>query len=52
LKTARQAVGRVGLDVLDTEDEVVLCEQDVVGLGQTDGLPEASLVQTPGSRSA
>ena len=47
-------MGHVGLNVLDTEDEVVLCEQDVVGLGQADGLPEASalLVQTPGSRLA
>ena len=47
-------MGHVGLDVLDTEDEVVLCEQDVVGLGQTGGLPvaSASLVQTPGLRLA
>ena len=47
-------MGHVGLDVLDTEDEVVLCEQDVVGLGQADGLPEASAswVQTPGLRLA
>ena len=54
LKTARQVVGHVGLDVLDTEDEVVHCERAVVGLGQTDGLSEASvsLVQTPGSRLA
>ena len=42
MKTARQVVKHVGLDVVGTEDEVVHCERAVVGLGQIDGLSEAS----------
>ena len=54
LKTARQVVAHIGLDVLGAEEEVVHSERAVVGLGQTDGLPKASasLIQTPGSRLA